>query len=111
MLEKTRRRMNIHRLVRFERPVRIAALLQLGLDSKTGVQHILSNTADTKGRTHRVVKVPRSDRFLDGRDIVRVGVALHDHFDALAQARELVPDIPRTTEALELQDLLIAELL
>ena len=111
MLEQTRRRMNVHRLVRFERPIRIAALLQLCLESVRNDLRQSSSRPVRKGKTHRVIKVSRRDRLLDGRDIVRVGVTPHDHFDALAQARELVPDIPRTTEALELQELLVAELL
>lgn len=32
MLEKTRRRMNVHRLAGLERPIRIAASLQLRLE-------------------------------------------------------------------------------
>lgn len=113
MLEKTRRRMNVHSLVGFERPIRIAASLQLCLEEvqKDSQDEHRPEHDPKKKKVHRVIKVSRSNRLLDGCDIVRVGITPHDHFDALAQACELVSDIPRTTETLELQELFIAELL
>ena len=65
----------------------------------------------TNGSAHRVVKVSRGDRLLNGNNIIRVRVPLNDHLHTLTQPRELIPNIPRATKTLELQKLLVTKLL
>ena len=61
--------------------------------------------------THGVVEVPSSDGLLDWSDIVRVWIALHHDLHTFAQASELIADVARSAQTLELQELLVTELL
>ena len=62
-------------------------------------------------QAYRVVKVAGSEGFLYRSDIVLIGVALNDDFNTLAKACQLVSNVTRTADTLELKKLLVAELL
>ena len=64
-----------------------------------------------KREVYRVVEIARSQGLLYWRYIVRVRVAFDNNLYTLAQASELVTDITCSAQALELQELLVAELL
>jgi hypothetical protein len=60
---------------------------------------------------YRIVKVPRRDRLLHRDHVAGVRISAHSQPNTLTKVNELVPHIPRTVEAPELHELLVAELL
>ena len=61
--------------------------------------------------TYSIIEIPRRNRLLHGRNIIRIWIPLDDDLHPLTQARELISDIPRSAEGFELQELFVAELL
>ena len=63
------------------------------------------------GRTYRIIEIPRSDRLLYGRNVCRVWIAFDYDLNSFAQSCQLITNVSRSAQTLELQKLLIAELL
>ena len=62
-------------------------------------------------QTDRIVEIPGSNRLLYGGDVRRIRIAFDHDFNSFAQASQLVTNVSCSTQTLELQELLIAELL
>lgn len=62
-------------------------------------------------RTYRIVKIPGSNRLLYGCDIRRVRIAFNHNLDSFTEPGQLISNVSRSAQTLELQELFVAELL
>lgn len=105
VLEQTGRWMNIDSVMRLQCPVRVATLLERSLKTMSVLYR------DDVDNTHSVVEVARRDCLLHWGDIIGIWIRLNHHLHTVTQPSQLISNVARPAQTLELQKLLIAELL